>query len=81
MSDDFRGAGNVASVPPELTPMLQTATSAVEVGTTGLFLHRPHGQLARPAEAGTFTRAGTADATAVAAVLLRHAQLSQVALH
>jgi len=45
------------------------------------FPQRLHGQLARPAEAGTFTRAGTGGrATAVAAVLLRHAQLSQVAL-
>jgi len=43
------------------TPMLQTATSAVEVGTTGLSPQRPHGQLARLAEAGTFTRAGAGD--------------------
>jgi len=43
------------------TPMLQTATSAVEIGTTGLSPQRPHGQRAKPAEAGTFTRAGTGD--------------------
>jgi len=62
-------------------PMLQTATSGVEVGTTGLSCST-HGHLARPAVAGTFTRAGTGVviAAAVAAVLLRYAQLSQVAL-
>jgi len=45
------------------TPMLQTATSGIEVGTTGLS-HSMHGHLARPAVAGTFTRGGTGVAIA-----------------
>jgi len=51
-------ARNAASVHPELTPIFQTATSAVEVGTTGLYHSGRMGSWpCRPAEAGTFTRA------------------------
>jgi len=52
--------------------MLQTATSAVEVGTSGL---------SRSGRMGTAAGDGRGDSSqAVAAALLRHAQLSQVAL-
>ena len=67
-------------VPPELTPMLQTATSGVEVGTTALSRSDRTGSWAGLQwQARSFTLAGTGVVTA-AAVLLRHAQLSQVAL-
>ena len=73
----------MASVPPELTPMLQTATSGVEVGTTALSRSDRTGSWAGLQwQARSFTRAGTGvvTAAAVATVLLRHVQLSQVAL-
>jgi len=70
--------------------MLQTATSGVKVGTTmaseipGAVVLQAFPAVAARAsgQACTFTRAGTGVviAAAVAAVFLRHAQLSQVAL-
>ena len=73
----------MASVHPELTLLLQTATSGVEVGTTALSRSDRTGSWAGLQwQARSFTRAGTGvvTAAAVATVLLRHVQLSQVAL-
>jgi len=64
------------------TPMLQTAISAIEVGTIGLPRRGRTGSwpgLQRQARSHGPARA-TGVATAVAAALLHHAQLSQVAL-
>jgi len=73
----------VASVPPELTPILQTATSGIEVGTTALSRSDRKGSWAGLQwQARSFTQAGTGmvTAAAVAPVLLHHDQLSQIVL-
>jgi len=61
----------VASVPPELTPTLQTATSGIEVGTTGLSCSDRTGSWAGlQGQARSFTRAGTGVVTAAAVAAL-----------